>query len=147
LVLPGEPTSAPSAAVNAPFTPATLKAAMDGKGGVRLPRPAALSNVNPVVDAPKLTPVRRLAAAAKSTTASPPVLRPTPEPLYMPMADPAGTWPPNQAVWKASRVDAAVVSTKMTDWPGAIVLIPASGTEFVNEFELSSILQPAREIG
>ena len=62
------------------MTPATLNVETVGSGSVVLPRPAALSNVKPVVDAPKLTPVIRLPLASNRFTESPPVLSPTPDP-------------------------------------------------------------------
>ena len=79
-ILPGEPVSAPSAARNAPLTPATLRVDTVGSGSVVLPRPAALSNVKPVVDTPTLTPVTRFPLASNRFTESPPVLSPTPPP-------------------------------------------------------------------
>ena len=55
----GDPTSIPSTASNAPLTPARYLRwrARRRRGGAA--EPSALSNVTPVVDAPKLTPVSR----------------------------------------------------------------------------------------
>src|SRR5262249_8016099 len=80
-LVPGEPVSIPSAARMAPFTPTALSVVTDGSGSVVLPIPAVLSNVLPVVDTPKATPVTRFPAESNRLTASPPVLRPTPPPL------------------------------------------------------------------
>ena len=79
-VAPGEPVSVLLAERNAPLLPATLKVEMVGSGRVTLPRPALLSNVTPAVAEPKLTPVMRVPAESKRFTASPALLRPTPEP-------------------------------------------------------------------
>ena len=43
--------------------------------------PAVLSNVWPVVETPKVTPVTRAPTASNRFTASPPLLRPTPPPV------------------------------------------------------------------
>src|SRR5262245_47741686 len=48
-IRPGEPVSDALTARNAPLTPTALKAVTIGSGSVVLPRPAALSNVKPVV--------------------------------------------------------------------------------------------------
>src|SRR5690349_10525032 len=69
---PGEPTSLP--ALKAPLTPTALS-------WLTAAAPAALSNVKPVVEAPKLTPVTRRPNESNRFTASPSVLSPTPEPL------------------------------------------------------------------
>ena len=71
-IRPGEPTSVP--ALKAPLTPTALSVAT-------VAAPAALSNEKPVVEAPKLTPVTRRPKESNRFTASPSVLRPTPEPL------------------------------------------------------------------
>jgi hypothetical protein len=57
---------------------------MAGSGRVSLPRPALLSNVKEVVDAPKLAPVIRVPLRLKRLTSSPEVLRPTPLVWKMP---------------------------------------------------------------
>ena len=59
VVVPGEPVPWPSEARNAPLTPAVLNVEIVGSGSTVLPMPAVLSNVKPVVEAPKLTPVTR----------------------------------------------------------------------------------------
>jgi len=69
-IVPGEPVSPP--AVKAPLVPATLRVEIVCGGGGVLPRPAALSNVNPAVAAPKLTPVTRALLPSKMLTWSPP---------------------------------------------------------------------------
>src|SRR5262245_31502450 len=56
---PGEPTSMPSAAVNAPLTPTALRAETIGSGSAVLFRPAVLSNVKPVVDPGNAMPAVR----------------------------------------------------------------------------------------
>ena len=68
-IVPGEPVS--PLRVNAPLTPATLSL-----------RPVeTFSNVKPLVEAPKVTPVMRVPAGLNRLTASPSVERPMPEPL------------------------------------------------------------------
>src|SRR5262245_26527970 len=79
-IRPGEPRPWPSCAWNAPFTPTALNAAISGSGFSVAPRPAALSNVEPTVEAPTATPVTRRPAASNRLTSSPPVPRPTPVP-------------------------------------------------------------------
>jgi hypothetical protein len=79
-IVPGEPVW--SWAKKAPLTP-RLSFEITGSGGVKLPNPAALSKEKLVVAVPNLTPVRWLPAALKTLTASPPLLRPTPEPLRL----------------------------------------------------------------
>src|SRR5262245_1483208 len=78
-VIPGEPISAESpAAVNAPLTPTELNTEM-----VALLTPAELSNVaneGPVGDAPKTTLAFSAPAPSYRFSASPPVLKPMPEP-------------------------------------------------------------------
>ena len=68
-------------ALKAPLTPAMLRVEIVCGGCVVLPRPAALSKVNPAVAAPKLTPVTRAPLPSKRLTWSPPEPSPTPEPL------------------------------------------------------------------
>ncbi len=82
--VPGEPISAVSPfAAKAPLAPEVLKAEKNGPGSVVLPRRALFSKVANGAEAgaaPKVTPVMTLPAESKRLTASPPVLRPTPEP-------------------------------------------------------------------
>src|SRR5262245_47336021 len=49
----------------------------------------------------------------------------------------------NACAFAASSVE-LVVSMKITDSPGLMLVTPFSGTETANEFELSSIVQPTR---
>ena len=79
VIVPGEPIS--SWAVKAPLTPTALRVEIAGSGVVKLPSPAALSNETPVVDGAEADAGQVVAAASKTLTASPPALRPTPEPL------------------------------------------------------------------
>src|SRR5262249_36295166 len=147
-MLPGDPVSIASDARNAPLIPATLKVVIVGSGRMALPRPALLSNVNPVVASPKLTPVIRFPFASNKFTASPEVLRPTREPPYAPIKTPlGGVLTPNQASEKlamsaASVVPVAVPSIKTADFPAGMLVTPRSATAEPNEFELSSIFQP-----
>src|SRR5262249_31117323 len=60
----------------------------------------------------------------------------------MPIWRPAGAFPPNQSVLNVLPIDADEDSMKMTDSPGAMLVIPVIGTERPKEFELSSIRQP-----
>ena len=76
---PGEPISAESfAATKAPLTPTALSCEM-----VALSRPAVLSKVGngPEGEAPKDTLARSTPPPSYRLTASPPVLRPAPDPL------------------------------------------------------------------
>ena len=79
VLVPGEPTSVPSfAATNAPLTPAALNVEIAPL------TPAALSNEwNGALesDTPNVTPVTTVPVESKMFTASPPVLRPTPDPV------------------------------------------------------------------
>src|SRR5262249_7756700 len=79
VIVPGEPVW--SWATKAPLRPATLRVESTGRGALKLPSPAAVAQGKLVVEPPKPTPVRWAPSALKTLTASPPELRPMPEPL------------------------------------------------------------------
>lgn len=140
-IVPGEPISAGSlAAANAPLTEAALSVEI-----VALLSPAALSNVGkggPAGDAPKTTLACSAPALLYRLSASPLVLRPIPEPLYVPIWRPAGAPAPNHRALKLSMTAVEALSMKITDSPGAILVMPFSATAEPNAFELSSTFQP-----
>ena len=138
---PGEPISFASLkALNAPFTPTALNCEM-----VALFILDALSKVLnvPVGEVPNITLACKIPDTSYKFTASPPVPKPTPEPVYEPTCKPAGGLLPNQVFKNFALVESGVdVSMKITDSPGAILVMPFSATEAANEPELSSIFQP-----
>ena len=125
--------------------PATLKVEIVGSGSMVLPRPAVLSNVKPVVDAPKLTPATRFPARRRDSLRRPQCSDPRRSRRKPRSGSRQAGWRPNHAVEKRRCARRCVRSRAFEEdrrLSGRDVRYAASATAEPNEFELSSIFQP-----